>query len=106
MSDHSHLLTDPATADAITAHIQARPGHKAVGLHDEVIVRHPVVMTTSPFDTSGAYIGPARIVEHVETPAFEVVLSTPTGRIYAQRYLGSLTEFLTRAGVIEESKAS
>jgi hypothetical protein len=106
MSDQSHLLADPATADAIAAHVGAPPGHKIVGLHDEVLVRPAVVTTTSPFDTSGAYIGPARIVEHVEAATVEVILSTPTGRVYAWRYRGTLADFLIAAEVVKEVKAS
>lgn len=106
MPDHTHLLADPVTADAIAAHVRPQPGHKIVALHDEVLVRRPIVTTTSPFDTSGAYIGPARIIEHVETPTVEVILSTPTGRIYAARYRGTLSDFLDSAGLTDEAQAS
>lgn len=107
MSDFSHLLTDPSTTAAIAAHVEARPGHKVVGLHDGVLVRDETIERKDKYDGMGWYAGTDIVRKPGPAyPTVEVVLVTAAGRPYAQRYKGTLDEFLTAAGVTVEAKAS
>lgn len=77
MANQTHLLDDAQTLAAVTAHadLRLKPGHRVIGLHDDVLVR--------------GWRGDEATVE--------VVIATRTGRVYAQRYRGTLKDFLTAA---------
>ncbi|WP_422758785.1 hypothetical protein [Paenarthrobacter sp. C1] len=77
MANQTHLLDDAQTLAAVTAHadLRFRPGHRVIGLHDDVLVRG----------------------WRCEEATVEVVISTRTGRVYAQRYRGTLSAFLAAA---------
>ena len=111
MSDFTHLLADAETAEAVAAHVQPRPGHKIVGLHDEVLVRDEIVQRRTDLSTlplGAPLTSEAYVVRSYSEPyaTVEVILATPTGRVYAQRYHGSLAEFLSAAGITVEAQAS
>lgn len=77
MANQTHLLDDATTLAAVTAHadLHLKPGHHVIGLHDEVLVRG----------------------WRSEVATVEVVIATRTGRVYAQRYRGTLADFLAAA---------
>ena len=111
MSDQTSLLEDPAIAAAVTTYVKPRRGHRVVGLHDGVMVRDEIVQRRTDLSTlplGAPLTSEAYVVRSYSKPyeTVEVILATPTNRIYAERHKATLDEFLALAGVTTEQKAS